>query len=156
MGVGLHPAFTFKTIHLVDNTGSSREFIRTQRYLAGELAPTWLLSKNVSLGLYYIYSRELEKKEITKNSNFISLRSSISNIKLSENFFLKFAPQLYYLKMDRNDGFFANATLTITRRNFPFSVSSTINQTIESTIPGEDFLCNINLIYSFGAKYRKL
>lgn len=156
LGVGLHPAFTFKTIHLVDNTGSSREFIRTQRYLAGELAPTWLLSKNVSLGLYYIYSRGLEKKEITKNSNFISLRSSISNIKLSENFFLKFAPQLYYLKMDRNDGFFANATLTITRRTFPFSVSSTINQTIESTIPGEDFLWNINLIYSFGAKYRKL
>jgi hypothetical protein len=51
--------------------------------------------------------------------------------------------------MDAYDGYYINSTLSLNRRNFPFSVSTTMNKIIESTIPGDNFLWNINLTYSF-------
>ena len=67
---------------------------------------------------------------------------------------MRFNPQIYYLIMDANDGYYFNATLTLAKRNFPLSVSSLINKTIQTEIPlGEDFIWNISLIYSFNKDY---
>jgi len=68
---------------------------------------------------------------------------------------LRFNPQVYYLKMDEDDGFYASATLTLARQNFPVSVSALVNRTIQTDIPvGEDFIWNVSLIYSFNKKYK--
>jgi len=67
---------------------------------------------------------------------------------------MRFNPQIYYLKMDENDGFYFNSTLTLAKRNFPLSVSTLINNTIQTEIPvGENFIWNVSLIYTFNKKY---
>jgi len=81
--------------------------------------------------------------------------ANFSSINLSDKTFLRLLAQAYFLKMDANDGFFINSTLSLNHRNFPISVSSTVNKAIDSTIPGDDFLWNINLIYRFGNSYSK-
>ncbi|OFX62144.1 MAG: hypothetical protein A2066_02810 [Bacteroidetes bacterium GWB2_41_8] len=152
--MGAHPAYSFKTITVAEN-GNTNEMLRTQQFLAGDIAPLFYFTKNISAGPYYLYSRGVTEDAV-RNSNFISFRTNFSNIKLTDNYFMRLMAQAYYLKMDTNDGFYVNSTLSLNKRNFPFSVSSTVNKTIESTIPGDNFLWNINLTYAFGDKYRKL
>lgn len=152
--LGAHPAFSFRTIN-ISNNGTTSEILRTQQFLAFEVAPVFFIARNISFGPYFIYSNGISQGAV-KNSNFISLRTNFSNINLSDTYFMRLMTQAYYLKMDANDGFYVNSTLSLNLRNFPFSVSSTINKTIESTIPGDGFLWNVNLTYSFGGKYKKL
>lgn len=152
--LGAHPAYSFKTITVNEN-GNTKEILRAQQFLAGEIAPVFFVAKNISLGPYYIYAHGLDKDAV-KNSNFISFRANFSSINLTDKYFMKLMAQAYYLKLDANDGFYVNSTLLLARRNFPFSISSTINKTIHSDIDGDNFLWNINLTYSFNTRYTKL
>lgn len=152
--LGAHPAYAFKTISVTEN-GVHAEVHRVQQFLAGEIAPVFYIGKNISIGPYYIYANGVTEGAV-QNSHFISLRANFTNINISEKYFLKCMAQSYYLKMDANDGFYINSTLSANRRNFPFSVSSTINYKFESTIPGDDFLWNLNLTYTFGGKYTRI
>ncbi|MBF9252938.1 hypothetical protein I2I11_06520 [Pontibacter sp. 172403-2] len=152
VNLGAHPALNFRTEQVLLN-GTSKEVIVARRYLAGELAPTYLLTKDISLGLYYLYSRGIEK-DVVRNTHFLSLRSSFANIRLSEQYFMRFTPQVYYLKADMQHGFYVNPTLVLAKRNFPFSVSSTFNKTIKTSIPASrNALWNVSLIYSFNKEY---
>ena len=153
--IGAHPAFSFKT--LIDTMyGASEESIVTTQYLAGELASSFLITKGIGIGMYYLYSRGIEK-DITQHTNYLALRFIFSNIKLSDQFFIRLNPQVYYLKMDKNDGFYFNGTLTLAKRNFPLSISSLINKTIQTEIPvGDDLLWNVSLIYTFNKRYVEL
>jgi hypothetical protein len=152
LNIGAHPALSFKTYSfLVDEV--SEEHMVVRRYLAGELAPSYFVNKNISIGMYYLYSRGIEE-ELTRNTNLISLRSSFSNIRLSDQFYMGFNPQVYYLNMDNIDGFYFNSTLTLAKRNFPLSVSAMINEPIKTNIvAGNNFLWNVSLIYSFNKEY---
>jgi hypothetical protein len=150
---GAHPAYSFKTITVTQN-GNTNNILRTQQYLACEIAPVFNITKSISIGPYYIFSRGIDK-EAVQYSNYVTLMANFSSINLSDKTFLRLIAQAYYLKMDKNDGFYVNSTLSLNRRNFPFSVSSTINKVIDSTLPGNDFLWNINLVYAFGGNYIK-
>jgi hypothetical protein len=153
--IGVHPALNFRTTTIQSN-GASREVIFARRYLAGELSPTYLLAKNFSTGLYYLYSRCLEK-DVARNTHFLGLRGNFSNIRITKKYFMRFTPQFYYLKTDKPDGFYFTSTLTLAKKNFPFSLSSVINKTIQTDIPGgKDFLWNITLIYFFNKEYVEL
>lgn len=149
--LGAHPAYSFKTISVTEN-GAPTKIHRVQQFLAGEIAPVFLIAKNINIGPYYIYANGITDGTV-QNSHFISLRANFTNINISEKYFLKWMAQTYYLKMDANDGFYINSTLSANRMNFPVSVSSIINYKFESTIPGDDFLWNLNLTYTFGGKY---
>src|SRR5512133_2060647 len=70
--IGAHPAFSFKSKTSVID-GVVTENMMVYRYLAGELSPVYLLSKNVSIGAYYLYSRGIEKV-LTRNTNLIAFR----------------------------------------------------------------------------------
>jgi len=152
--LGAHPAYSFKTLTVTQNE-TTKEILRAQLFFAGEISPVFKVGKNTTLGPYYIHAWGLEN-DITQNSDFIAFRVNFSNISLTDKFFMNLMVQPYYLKLDAEDGFYVNASLALLRRNFPFSISSTINQTFQSTIPGDDFLWNINLTYSFGGRYRKI
>ena len=155
VNMGAHPALSFKTIPVTTN-GFSKDVIMARRYLAGELSPSYSLTKNISIGMYYLYSYCMEN-DAARNTNFISFRSNFSNIKLSDQYFMKFAPQIFYLKADKVDGFYINTTLTLARSNFPLSISSVLNKTIESNVSGsKDFIWNISLVYAFSGKYAKI
>lgn len=152
--IGAHPAISFKTI-TVNSESGSQQIIRTTRYLAGEMTPTYFLTKNVGIGLYYLYSHGIES-DITQNTNFVAFRLYLSNIRLTDQFYLRFNPQLYFLKMDKNHGFYFNSTLVLAKRNFPVAASILINKVIKTDIPlSTDFIWNASLTYSFGKDYVK-
>lgn len=153
--IGGHPALAFKSTSIVQN-GISKESIIARRYLASELAPNWLVSKNVSLGIYHLFTHSLEK-DVVRNTNFLALKSNFSNLKVSEQLFLKFLPQIYFLKADNTHGYYLNATLTLANKGFPLSLSSQVNKAIKSNVAGSpDHVWNLNLVYNFSKKYSEL
>ena len=151
--VGGHPALSFKSV-VADVAGIQTNTIQAQRYLAGELATNYNLSKNISIGSYYLYSRGMESNSI-KNTNFLTLNSSFSNIKLSNELALRFSPQVYYLKMDSKDGIFFSSSLTLTKKNAPVSISALVNKVIQTDINTKDFVWNATITYSFNNKFTK-
>ena len=152
MNVGTHLGLNFKS-SVLPIDGDSSNVTVTRRYLAGELFPRFLLAKNISVGIYYLYSHGIDAGTI-KNTNFLTLNANFSNIKLSNQFFMKVNPQFYYLKLDAQDGFYFTSTFTVARKNFPLSVSAIINKTINTDITGsKNFVWNASLVYSFHKKY---
>jgi hypothetical protein len=151
--IGAHPAILFKTITETTN-GVTTEYLRAQRNVAAEISPNYFLTKNISVGIYYLYGYSLESYAV-KNTHFLTFNTSISNIRLPYQFYMKFTPQVYYLNMDKQDGFYCSSVFTLARKNFPVSVSSLINKAIQTNIPSKDFVWNISLTYSFNNEYVK-
>jgi hypothetical protein len=149
--LGAHPAILFRTITDTTN-GVTNQYLRAQRNVAAELSPNYFLTKNISIGMYYLYGYSLENYAV-KNTHFLTLNTSFSNISLPYQFYMKFAPQIYYLKMDKQDGFYCSSVVTLARKNFPVSVSSLINKAIQTDIPSKDFIWNVSLIYTFNNEY---
>ena len=53
LNVGAHPAFAFHTNTFdVDNT--DKDYITVNRYLAGEIYPSYSISKNINTGIYFL------------------------------------------------------------------------------------------------------
>ena len=152
--IGVHESLSYSTMSVLTN-GDSEETITTQRYLAGELVPIYFLTKNVSIGLYYLYSYGIDNENV-RNTHFAMVNMNFAYIKLSDKLFLSYMPQVYYLRINKNDGFNVTSTLTLVRRNFPVLFSVFGNKTIKSHVPGhKDFVWNVSLIYSFKNKYVK-
>jgi len=150
--VGAHPALMFRTIP-VTTDGETRDAIEALRFVAGEFSPNYMLTKNISIGMYYLYGHGFQTT-VTQNTHFLTLNSNFSNIGLSEKFYLRFHPQLYYLRMDAEDGFYITASLTLARRDFPLALQTIVNQPFTTTIPGgDDFVWNLSLIYTFNREY---
>ena len=132
--LGAHPALNFRTdSFLVD--GNKKAFITSRRYLAGELAPNYFVSQNISVGLYYLYSRGLDYGT-TRITHFLTINSNISNINIGSRLYARVTPQVYYLKQDTKDGFFVTAAVTLLHKKIPLSVQSIVNKKIRSAIPG--------------------
>lgn len=151
MNAGTHLGLNFKTSVLPIN-GDTSETTVTRRYLAAELYPRFLLTKNISLGVYYLYSHGLDAGTI-KHTHFITLNLNFSNIKLSDQFFIRFNPQFYYLKLDEKDGFYVTSSLTLAKKNFPLSISAIANKVIRTNITGKNLVWNVSLVYAFQKNY---
>ncbi|MGD0754667.1 MAG: hypothetical protein ABR927_06350 [Bacteroidales bacterium] len=152
--VGVHESLSYSTMP-VEINGVSKETITTQRYLAGEFTPNYFLTRNISIGMYYLYSYGIDN-EYVRNTHYCLLNLNISNIKLSDKFFLSYMPLIYYLRINKNDGFNVTSTLNLARKNFPVFFSIFGNKTINSNVPGhKDFVWNASLIYSFKHNYVK-
>ena len=150
--LGIHPALNFRTEHVSIN-GEVHEQIITRRYFAAEIVPNYYISKNISIGIYYLYSRGFDKGGV-RYSHFITLNSNFSHINLSHKFYMTFTPQVFYLKQVKNEGLFATATVGLVKRNFPFSLSAIFNKELRKGIIGaRDFIWNTTLTYSFGKNY---
>lgn len=149
--LGAHPAYSFKTRTAIIN-GVEQEAITIWRFLATEIAPRYQITPKVSIGPYYLYSYNMETN-VVKHTHFVSLQSSISDIRLSNKFYMSLHPQVYFLKVGSRKGFYAYAGVSLNKKDFPFSLSALANKEIKSDIPGsEDFLWNVTLMYSFGKR----
>ena len=146
MGVGFHPGFVFSTTTLLTN-GVNKEYLTTSRFFVGELTPSYTLSKNVSLSLYYLHSRGYNSD--LRQLNFLGLNCNFSNIDLGNKFFMRAIPQVYYLKADDKDGFYLTSTITLAKKGFPFSISSVMNKKLQTNIPSDDFVWNLSLTYNY-------
>lgn len=146
-------SLSYKSITSYTSSGTSQEIIRTTRYLAGAIAPNYQINKYISAGMYLFYTRGIEKY-ITRNTWMVSFRPAISNISVTKSIAARIGPEIYYLKMDDNDGVYLNTSFTISKNNFPLSVSGLINKPLKSNIPSEyDFLWNVGLSYTFNKNY---
>ncbi len=156
MRVGAHlPAISFRERNYVMN-GVTKEQLIPIRFITPELIPTYKLTDKVSLGIYYIWGIGLEKEDQTKNTQFASFRAYLTNIKLTQQVFLKWTPQFYYINLDGTDGIYTAHAITLAHKKFPVSISSTMNIEIDSDVPSKDFDWNISLIYSFKNEFHKI
>lgn len=144
--VGAHPAINFRTIGVVKD-GEEAEVIQARRYLAAEVAPSYTLGQHVRVGVYYLTAVGFD--EGTRRTHFLTLNAAFSDIPLGRRLYAAISPQVYYLRMDQDDGLYANATLTLGLRNFPLSLGSILNQELASRIDSEAFNWNLSLIYNF-------
>lgn len=148
LNIGAHPAFAFKTIPLTKD-GVTSDYIVTHRYVATEVVPSYSISKNVTLGMYYLYGHGFDLGT-TKNTHFITMNTSISNIEVSNDLRMRISPQVYYLRMDAIDGFYTSTTLTVSKVDNPISVSVFFNKAIDTNIKAsKDLVWNTTLAYAF-------
>jgi len=141
---------------LVHENGISHEIRATSCFLLADLSQSFLISTNFSAGIYYMYSHTLEKFGL-KDLHYLAFRDNFLNIVVSDQVYMEFTPQVYYLKIDKRDGFYFSETLTLEKKRFPLSLSSIITSPIKISIPANNHLVwNINLIYAFSNKYRKI
>jgi len=111
--LGAHPAVNFRT--QISHTDSS-EMIVARRFLAGELAPNYSISKNISVGIYYLCSRGFDTGT-PENTHFVTLNAGFRNIRLGNQLVAQVIPQFYYLKQDALDGFYFTSTFALAKKN---------------------------------------
>jgi hypothetical protein len=152
--VGAHPSVAFRTSNLFDAQGNPKSILGHQQYIATEWIPTYQVSKNVSVGMYYLVSRGVSDGA-TNWTNFLTLNTTISNIPLSRQVSLRIYPQIYVLNMDGKQGYYFTDMLTLSHKKLPFTISSIINKRFSSEIPGDDFVWNIALNYAFNKRLKR-
>ena len=154
LGVGAHPAFNFQTRKIIDpSNGRLSEITQARRFIAAEINQGYQVSKNFRVGVYYLKGFGLQSDAI-KSSHFLTFNTTFSNIKLGGGTSLQFTPQVYYLKLDKEDGIFYTHTMSLSKKDVPFLLQSTINKNIKTNITGGDrFQWNITLFYVFNRKY---
>lgn len=52
--------------------GVARNVIIARRFLASEVQPTWILTRDLSVGAYWLYSRALES-DVARDNNYVTL-----------------------------------------------------------------------------------
>jgi len=155
MRIGAHlPAISFQE-RTIQVNGSTRQQVIPYRFFTPELIPTYTISKNISVGAYYIWGIGLEKEDQTKNTQFVALRAYFNDIRLNEQFRLTWHPQIYYLSLDGTDGIYAAQSLALAHEKIPFSISSMMNVKLQSDIDTKDFAWTISLVYTFKNQYKK-
>jgi hypothetical protein len=154
---GVHlPAISFLR-QTIDVNGVSVEQIYTQRWITPELTLTYKLADKITVGTYYIHGISLEKEGQTDHTDFLSLRMRLGNVRITGNWYFRWDPQIYYIRMDELDGFFTAQSITLGNNKFPVSLSTLMNISMESDneIPTKAFDWNISLVYSFKNEFGK-
>lgn len=144
--IGFHPGFVFSTTNIVEN-GIPKEYFTTQRFFVVALIPSYTVSEKFSVGGYYHHA--LGYNSSLKDADFLSLSCNFSNISLGNKFFMKAVPQIYYVRMDDQTGYYLSSEITLSKKGIPFSISTLVNEKIDSEIPGDNFIWNLTLKYSF-------
>lgn len=148
MTTGTHLGLNFISSELkIDD--QPKKFLQYERYWVIDLSPTYVLTDNINLGVYYLHSRGLDPGTVGA-THFLTLNANVTNIKLMKDVVLGINPQVYYLKQDNPHGFYFTSTFTLSKDNCPISISSLINKEIKTDITaGKDFVWNISIKYSF-------
>lgn len=145
--VGAHPALNFRPTTVVTN-GAPREVLVARRYMAGELSPSYALSRHVGVGGHYLYSHGVDRDAV-RHTHFVAARASLTDVRLPGRYVVRADPQLYYLRTGGEDGVYLNAAATVARRGLPVSVSAMANTPIRTRIAaGQVALWNVSLTYA--------
>lgn len=152
--VGAHPAFIFTTTMVPDANGQMVEKTEVQRFFAAEISPTYTISPKTKVSFLYLAGRSLGKVPYALNQ-FVTIGPSFTNIPISQKYFFNARPQVFYLKMNEKDGFFASSSMVIGRKNFPISLGGIVSKVIVSKIEVDNWIWNISLIYSFNNEFVK-
>ena len=150
--LGVHPAFTLIRKTVNDN-GTDLEITEMLRFAAVEVAPSYKITRNWSVEAIYLHGSALQNHG-PQNTDVVFLNTAISNIKLGRNLKGVLVPMFFYLMTDGHDGSYFSATGVVEHTKWPFSLKSTINQTITSNIPNNrNFMWNVSLNYRFQKQF---
>lgn len=153
LSVGMHPSITFKNSDIVMNNVHSHLNIG-RSYLAGEISPSYKIKPNWTIGTYYMFSHGIDPGAF-RTTHFLTLNSNIANIPMGKQIRLRVAPQLYYLRLDQNEGYFLTSSFTVSKKGSSFAIQSLINEPLHSHIAGgTKFNWNLSLIYGSIHNYR--
>lgn len=146
--LGGHPSFSFRTTTAPAN-GHSRDLIEVRRYLAVEATPTFVLTRGIGTGGYYLYSRGIDPGA-APHTHLAAARAYLSNVRVVGDVVFSAAPQLYYLYTNGQDGTYVSATASFGRRGSAWSISTIVNHPIKSdVVGGQSFLWNVGVNYAF-------
>ncbi len=123
-----------------------------RRFLAAEIIPVYKISPHVSVGMYYLRGHAFQEHG-PQNSNFLSLQGNFTKIKLAGKLYFNFNPQVFYLKVDADDGFYVNATAALGIHGFPVTISGIVNKSIESSIAARDFDWSLGVVYTLDRNF---
>jgi hypothetical protein len=151
MSVGAHPSVVFREVSIINN-GITKDYLTAQRYFAWEATPTYFPHKKIGFGFNYLGSKGLTK-DIVQHTTFLAFKAIMPSISLSKSINLSLIPQVFYLKMDKNEGTYVSGIVGVSKRNFPISISSIMSKKIKSAIAGNDFVWNLQLNYNINNKY---
>ena len=142
--LGMHPGYTF-----LKSEGNGDQIVtEVVKILAGELSARYRLTESLDVGVYYLRGGALDGA-FPQESHYLSFNSSLPGLNITRNLSLSILPQVYYLKLEDTDGFYAAASAILALDGFPLTLSSVVNKIIESDITGNpDPLWNISLNYS--------
>lgn len=145
------PALNFVT-STITNNGTQQDILTVRRFLSGELITNYIVSRNMTIGLYYLQGHGFQVSG-PKNMYYLAFRGNVTKVRIMKGFYIDFNPQLYYLKVDTQDGFYANAALRIGLNDFPISISSIINKSIQSEVATKDFDWNLSILYTLEKRF---
>lgn len=146
--LGLNHGVSFKNQPELSN-GVTNNVIEAGRFLGGELKADYFVAKHISIGIFSLQGHGFDKR-FPASTTFIAFNSDIADVTIFNDFYFEFKPQIYYLKVDRNDGFYAAEELDLGNRKFPITVESVVNKIIHTNIAGsKNVLWNVSLKYSF-------
>jgi len=152
--VGAHPAYNFALKTITEN-GKTWTITQARRFWATEVAPVFIVNDHFALGVYYLNGHGLQE-DGPQSTHFINMNASLMNIQLGNNYSLTLRPQVYYLKMDKQDGYYLTGNAILANTKSPLSLNYTYNKEINSNITGsKNFDWNITLAYSFNNKYKR-
>ncbi|HWB24359.1 MAG TPA: hypothetical protein VG738_02720 [Chitinophagaceae bacterium] len=144
---GTHLGLNFKE-SVLKSGGDSVTAHTVERYIVGELVPNYFISKNTSVGVYYLISHGLDAGS-AKAIQFFTVNANFTHVTLGDGYYMKANPQLYYLNIDGNDGFYCSGSLALAKDHFPLSISTLANKTIKTNISaGKSFTWNVSLTYA--------
>ncbi len=153
--VGAHPAFTLIRRNLTEN-GKTTEITELLRFLAFEVVPNYKITPNWSIGAVYLHGSGLQKNG-PQNTDVFFLNNSISNIKVGGDVRLHLIPMVYLLLTDGSRGTYFSGTAILSKKDLPFTLQSTINQTFRSNISGnKDFMWNVMVAYNFSRNFKNV
>jgi hypothetical protein len=145
------PGLNFVTNTVMIN-GIEEKLSVTRRFLALEINPTYKISNRTSVGIYFLRGHGFQD-HAPKDNMFVSLQGNFSRIKMTGKTYVSFNPQVFYLALDADEGFYVNATTTVGVNGFPITISSIVNKAIASDIPSRDFDWNVSLVYTLDKKF---
>ncbi len=151
--VGVHPAFTL--VHrTVSNNGTDSRITEMLRFVAGEVVPAYQITPKWTISAVYLQGHGLQRNG-PQRTHVLFLNNSFANINVGGNFQLTLVPSVFWLNVDGATGSYFTGTAILAKKNLPFTLQSTINQTFRANIPGnQPFMWNVLLAYNFSKTYK--
>ena len=153
--IGVHPAFNLVRKEVTD-AGVNREITEFQRFGAFEIVPSYQVSKKFGLSAAYLEGHRFQNVG-PKIANILFLNTAFTDLGLSKNLRLNLFPSYFFLNVDGSKGNYFTLTTLFSHKKSPFTLSSTINQTINSNLSGnKNFLWNVAVNYNFSKRLKKI
>ncbi|MEZ4699972.1 MAG: hypothetical protein R2834_06550 [Rhodothermales bacterium] len=144
---GAQPVLSFRT-RTFDSDGTPEDVIEARRYLASEMTFNYTPAPRVTLGTYYLYSHGIDPSS-NRNTHYVGLNLGLVNVPVAPRLTFSLVPQIYYLRIVGDQGFYVMSRFSLDMADFPLSLQAIVNKTIDSEIAGDDFLWNVSLLYAF-------